>query len=69
MAVLYLLAGGSVLNQNMLAQTKPETATTADTHAGTTNAAPSNSAERLEPVAAGQTVREEKRRVKSADNN
>jgi aspartate carbamoyltransferase catalytic subunit len=71
MAVLYLLAGGSVLNQNMLAQTRPEAAVATDTHAAaTTTAAPTpGSAERLEPVAAGQTKTEEKRRVKSADNN
>jgi len=70
MAVLYLLAGGSVLNQHMLAQTKPETATPTDTHTGATpNAAPPNQAARLEPVAAGQTKPEAQRRTNSADNN
>jgi aspartate carbamoyltransferase catalytic subunit len=67
MAVLYLLAGGSVLNQHMLAQTKPETATATGTN--TTKASASGAAERLEPVTAGQTNSKEKRRVKSADNN
>ncbi|HYP01031.1 MAG TPA: aspartate carbamoyltransferase catalytic subunit, partial [Pyrinomonadaceae bacterium] len=67
MAVLYLLAGGSVLNQHMLAQTKSETATAKDSNAAT-NAAKSSSPEQLEPVAAGQTNSKEKRRVKSADN-
>jgi aspartate carbamoyltransferase catalytic subunit len=77
MAVLYLLAGGSVLNQNMLSQTKPETAnaTTADPRAGATTAAaavsPVGAAEQLEPVAAagGQVAGEQKRRVKTADGN
>jgi aspartate carbamoyltransferase catalytic subunit len=71
MAVLYLLAGGSVLNQNMPAQTKPETLAATDTHAGaTTNASASPSApEQLEPVAAGQTAPERERRAKSADHN
>jgi aspartate carbamoyltransferase catalytic subunit len=69
MAVLYLLAGGSVLNQNMLAQTKPEPAATTDTHAATTAATSSGSTEKLEPVAAGQTTSEEKRRAKSTDHN
>ncbi|HEX8423239.1 MAG TPA: aspartate carbamoyltransferase catalytic subunit [Pyrinomonadaceae bacterium] len=68
MAVLYLLAGGSVLNQHMLAQTKTETTTATEPHAATT-AARSVAAEQLEPVAAGQTMSEEKRRIKSADHN
>ncbi|HEV7902516.1 MAG TPA: aspartate carbamoyltransferase catalytic subunit [Pyrinomonadaceae bacterium] len=68
MAVLYLLAGGSVINQNMLAQTRPEPATATDANAPT-NATKSSAAEQLAPVAAGQTNSKEKRRVKSADNN
>jgi aspartate carbamoyltransferase catalytic subunit len=71
MAVLYLLAGGSVLNQHMLSSTRPETATPTDTQAAATTTAPTSSSppERLEPVAAGQTKSEEKRRVKSTDHN
>jgi aspartate carbamoyltransferase catalytic subunit len=68
MAVLYLLAGGSVINQHMLAQPKPEPANATDTNAATATAR-TPAAEELEPVAAGQTNSKEKRRVKSADNN
>jgi hypothetical protein len=62
MAVLYLLAGGSVVNQNMLAQAKPETTAAAtDMDAQTTNPR-SGATEKLEPVTAGQTRTQEKRR-------
>ncbi|HKP73139.1 MAG TPA: aspartate carbamoyltransferase catalytic subunit [Pyrinomonadaceae bacterium] len=54
MAVLYLLAGGSVVTQSAPPQTKSETpATTTDTHAPT-SARPTPTAH-LEAVAAGQT--------------
>jgi hypothetical protein len=73
MAVLYLLAGGSVLNQNMLSTAKPETTAAAPgTHAAaakTTNAPQASVAEQLEFVAAGRDASEEKRRVKAADTD
>ena len=70
MAVLYLLAGGSVLNQNMLAQTKPDTAAANDTHVSLPmTTTPTRSAAQPESVAAGQAAPEEKPRVKSADHN
>jgi aspartate carbamoyltransferase catalytic subunit len=73
MAVLYLLAGGSVLNQNMLSTAKPETAAAAPgTHAAaakTTSAPQATVAEQLEFVAAGRDASEEKRRVKAADTD
>ncbi len=63
MAVLYLLAGGSVVNQHMSAQTRPEIAPATDTHTGATQAPASPSpAERLEPVVAGQSKPDEKLR-------
>jgi len=69
MAVLYLLAGGSVLNQHMQAQTKPDaTAPLTAANPMTTKAAGSNvTTEQLEPVAAGQTDSKEKRRGHSTN--
>jgi aspartate carbamoyltransferase catalytic subunit len=67
MAVLYLLAGGSVLNQHMLAQSKPEAATATDKNAATNNATRSGVTEQLEPVTAGQTRSQGKRRGHSTN--
>jgi len=59
MAVLYLLAGGSVINQHMLAQAKVETTTASE--AQTSINTRQTAIEQLEPVAAGETKAKEKR--------
>lgn len=59
MAVLYLLAGGSVVNQHMLTQTRAETTTASDAQTTSTTIQPT-AIEQLEPVAAGSTESKEK---------